>query len=864
MDAIPKIALSVHGFGTIRCVRVVWGTEREIVFRDKSDSPLPVLVTFAPVDGRPTMTVASCVEIRNETHFPIYMKAHTLDFEETLEVPVKPSCCALLPLRWFNADISYRVSNSSDEWCVVVERGKKSKSQTQCCDGYYFRIHQLDNATRTRKTIIFLPPVLVQNLLPRMISFELGQKAQGQRAIASLLSTSAKPGAHAAIHIIDAKAANALHFVIKVNGAGFKHGKWVPLYFPKDADSDKERDTIAYRMHDAIGAPLNVTIRKQMDSDSGVLHLQISCPMWIVNRTELEVKIGSDRLDVDAVTRMVSSDSDALIAPVAGQLHPVVVETWENQRKYPIKGWSSTLLPTERPSWSDKGGIESTSRPPDSFSLPQSWAWTSEWQHGPWEYAATFASSAWGKKGGFLDGVRRRRWWRTREINREQEVESDFKLPIMFAPSDPLQDEAQSLRLGLATLPFWSEAVSLVGTGSHRIARIPRSKSEVCEVVVNVSRPNAIANSLVDGLVFRVADILPRFCVANEDKVRCLRFRTMYDPSDGSKDIIIEPGKRRNVHTWPRGKNARMFRVCYIDDADSVPSPTSGSWSCLVPLSYVGTFPVRAGKSIVRVESSKAADLGVINVSISLECENNYTYDISNLLPEGYSVVVAQKQHAGAEPYPPCTVGPGDKLPFGWSRLPRARLSLDSKELPYSTVECTIMRNGKKLGMIEFDMQSISKPLKVDLTVDELQFVRVHFAFVGSTRSIQIFPNSSTHSPSIAFANASSSVSVHFQLIDVALIDDSGTRSQEIANMRLTDVKWVRADISQKVSDEFEVGDFRVDNQLPGATYEVAIHRTPASFQAVSAPSSSLPRSIFRACIIRNKSAPRKTQATSM
>lgn len=56
----------------------------------------------------------------------------------------------------------------------------------------------------------------------------------------------------------------------------------------------------------------------------------------------------------------------------------VAAETYENQRCYPIKGFSSTLLPTDRARFSSADGLRDL--PKESFQLPSSnWVWESDW-----------------------------------------------------------------------------------------------------------------------------------------------------------------------------------------------------------------------------------------------------------------------------------------------------------------------------------------------------------------------------------------------------------------------------------------------------------------------------------------------------
>ncbi len=102
----------------------------------------------------------------------------------------------------------------------------------------------------------------------------------------------------------------------------------------------------------------------------------------------------------------------------------MVGEVFENERFYPFVGWSSRMLPTDRPAWSDRSGT--TSRPimdeVDSVLPADDWEWAEAWhlekptaqqdQDG-WQYAIAFSSDTWSASKGFSDVVRKRRWTRT-------------------------------------------------------------------------------------------------------------------------------------------------------------------------------------------------------------------------------------------------------------------------------------------------------------------------------------------------------------------------------------------------------------------------------------------------------------------
>ncbi|XP_040048008.2 tectonin beta-propeller repeat-containing protein 1 [Gasterosteus aculeatus] len=96
------------------------------------------------------------------------------------------------------------------------------------------------------------------------------------------------------------------------------------------------------------------------------------------------------------------------------------VHVYENQRWNPMTGYTDKGLPTDRPMWSDEGGLQERTRGNTHPPSPQ-WSWASEWavdydvpggtdQEG-WQYAADFPTTFHGHKA-MKDFVRRRRWTR--------------------------------------------------------------------------------------------------------------------------------------------------------------------------------------------------------------------------------------------------------------------------------------------------------------------------------------------------------------------------------------------------------------------------------------------------------------------
>ena len=99
-------------------------------------------------------------------------------------------------------------------------------------------------------------------------------------------------------------------------------------------------------------------------------------------------------------------------------------ELYQNQRLW-VGIFKGTLLPHERPSWSDEAGKLNIKK--DSIMLPDKggWNWQSNWlvesdtrfqDKDGWSYAYDF-SGPWKKSKGMMDFVRRRKWVRIAKPN---------------------------------------------------------------------------------------------------------------------------------------------------------------------------------------------------------------------------------------------------------------------------------------------------------------------------------------------------------------------------------------------------------------------------------------------------------------
>ncbi|KAK5979447.1 hypothetical protein GCK32_002849 [Trichostrongylus colubriformis] len=96
------------------------------------------------------------------------------------------------------------------------------------------------------------------------------------------------------------------------------------------------------------------------------------------------------------------------------------VEIYGNQRWYPVVGWSSRTLPTDRGAFSNEDG--SSSGDMSGFQLKaDGWRWEEPWivdvdvrkcDKEGWQYASNFVGASWGPSKSVSSFVRRRKWKR--------------------------------------------------------------------------------------------------------------------------------------------------------------------------------------------------------------------------------------------------------------------------------------------------------------------------------------------------------------------------------------------------------------------------------------------------------------------
>ena len=132
------------------------------------------------------------------------------------------------------------------------------------------------------------------------------------------------------------------------------------------------------------------------------------------------------------------------------------VQTYENQRWNPLRGFCNQLLPTDRPAWSDQSGLKHL--PKEGFHLPSPswWAWERDWlislempdgrPLGPdgWTYAIDFSmDKQFSPQRNMLTMVRRRLWRRTQRF-----VEHDRWIQLEHVNDDHLSNPIVDVAVG--------------------------------------------------------------------------------------------------------------------------------------------------------------------------------------------------------------------------------------------------------------------------------------------------------------------------------------------------------------------------------------------------------------------------------
>lgn len=176
----------------------------------------------------------------------------------------------------------------------------------------------------------------------------------------------------------------------------------------------------------ATGATMPSAARAHPSDDAhktNTLAVTVFCRFWLVNAAGLPL-VYSTAVAGTGTSASSKERSIRTVKVAAGQAQPVLEECFENQR-FAMYKWTSSLLPTDRPFWSDRYGSPEL-RSPDTFKLPSGdWQWRGAWNldmrgdvdADGFEYNVDFprnGDAGWTGRRTPAHFVRRRRWTRVR------------------------------------------------------------------------------------------------------------------------------------------------------------------------------------------------------------------------------------------------------------------------------------------------------------------------------------------------------------------------------------------------------------------------------------------------------------------
>eukprot|EP01065_Artemidia_motanka_P007964 TRINITY_DN13987_c0_g1_i1.p1 TRINITY_DN13987_c0_g1~~TRINITY_DN13987_c0_g1_i1.p1 ORF type:complete len:2752 (+),score=869.57 TRINITY_DN13987_c0_g1_i1:24-8279(+) len=212
-------------------------------------------------------------------------------------------------------------------------------------------------------------------------------------------------------------------------------------------------------------------------------------------------EMGTKLQQEDGVGKGVKAFYQHLPLQNDGEKVTFVAECFENQRFYPLIGWSDTLFPTDRYAWSDKTGRMRRYR--HGFPLPEGWRWGGEWEVdlNAWpsegtgfQYAVDWRFEFHARHGP-LDMVRRRRWVRRREY--VGEPTSSTHRQLSPSPRSPRNADRLRRRSLFTT--------ASVRRGSHYSSggKSPRSRAAVGALEEELRALRAAQAELQRGIEYR-------------------------------------------------------------------------------------------------------------------------------------------------------------------------------------------------------------------------------------------------------------------------------------------------------------------------------------------------------------------------
>eukprot|EP00753_Platysulcus_tardus_P001590 PLAT11403.1.p1 GENE.PLAT11403.1~~PLAT11403.1.p1 ORF type:complete len:1762 (+),score=844.46 PLAT11403.1:770-5287(+) len=452
------------------------------------------------------------------------------------------------------------------------------------------------------------------------------------------------------------------------------------------------------------GAGLLQSLRLEYAAEAAAcVQLTLYASFWLVN-------LSGRPLTYSHVT---SSKAEALL--IGGQMGPVVEDTWEGQRFYPLFGWKSKLLPTDPKPWTNRARNSKTLRSKESIQLPDPflWSWEGDWtvdinhhtDDEGWEYALDWPH-AFSPSKRITDHVRRRRWVRRRVCNADavaalsrpasrrgsaseemEEAKREAGLPGVVADAitsdledaaegswvlqhagsqltmyGPLSEARDRLRVRIDDSE-WSKPIPLSTAGLSGVVQVQERHGAVADAMAELTVAVQTKVRLAGGLFFRTRMILfsPRFVVVNMMPLP-LALRQVKTAGE-----VIVRSHQTLPFNWVDG-SAPPFVMAHVEGT---------LWSGPFEIDRVGTFDIKlllagSGSSereedmvLVRVDV-RQTDSGAVFVRFS---EENAAFPLYRV--ENRSLDVVYYRQAGTNPkrWPEEVLQPQCSRWFSWSDL---------------------------------------------------------------------------------------------------------------------------------------------------------------------------------------------------
>ena len=307
------------------------------------------------------------------------------------------------------------------------------------------------------------------------------------------------------------------------------------------------------------------------------------------------------------------SASSAVVSPfedVDGDI-PTLVECYENQRYYPVVGWSSRLLPTDRPSWSNDEGTQAKQF--TDFKCPPGWSWVSDWRIDKgsgggtegggekdgegWSYAVEFTREWKGEATrGTRNLVRRRRWVRKRQGNNKT-AEQQRRSNQQLMPTAASNLAGNSLTVG-------SSARSGAMAGGGLRAPLPINSNSLTFNKAPVS--SAITRAAVTTPLSSLYSMGPAVATENKRRtvtalVKVVEYQRWY-PIGGWKDQLL-PTDGKPLWEDVKGKQSPPK-----DRISPNPKPTSKRQSSTSSVTQASTSTPELNTSASELNTSAAAE----------------------------------------------------------------------------------------------------------------------------------------------------------------------------------------------------------------------------------------------------------------